>query len=86
MLGVSAATSAGLLLVAKLWDIVFNPLMGWISDRTHTRWGRRRPYLLLGGLVSGVAMVLFFSSALTPVSQSTLLLILSLALIGSGYT
>ena len=86
VLGIAAASTAGLLFVAKLWDIVSNPLMGWISDRTHTRWGRRRPYLLLGGLVSGLAMVIFFTSALTPVSQSQVLLVIALALVGTGYT
>ena len=84
--GIAAASTAGLLFVAKLWDIVSNPLMGWISDRTHTRWGRRRPYLLLGGLVSGLAMVIFFTSALTPVSQSQVLIVVALALVGTGYT
>ncbi len=86
VMGVAAATAGTLLFIAKLWDIFSNPLMGWLSDRTETRWGRRRPYLLLGGLVSGIAMVIFFSSALTPVAQSYVLIVLSLALVGTGYT
>ncbi|MCC6171088.1 MAG: MFS transporter [Gammaproteobacteria bacterium] len=86
VLGIAAASAAALLFIAKLWDIFSNPLMGWISDRTQTRWGRRRPYLLLGGVVAGVAMVIFFTSALTPVSQSSVLIVLSLALVGTGYT
>ncbi len=86
VMGVAAATAGALLFIAKLWDIFSNPLMGWISDRTESRWGRRRPYLLLGGAVSGIAMAIFFSSALTPVSQSSVLIVLSLALVGTGYT
>ncbi len=86
VMGVAAATAGALLFIAKLWDIFSNPLMGWITDRTESRWGRRRPYLLLGGLISGVAMMIFFSSALTPVAQSNALIVLALALVGTGYT
>ena len=43
VMGIAAATAGGLLFIAKLWDIFSNPLMGWLSDRTETRWGRRRP-------------------------------------------
>jgi GPH family glycoside/pentoside/hexuronide:cation symporter len=86
VLGVAIATASLVLFAAKIWDWVANPLMGLISDRTHTRWGRRRPYLILGGVVSGFAFAVFFSAALTPVSQSLLLVTLSLALVGTGYT
>lgn len=86
VMGVAAATASALLFIAKLWDIFSNPLMGWISDRTETRWGRRRPYLLLGAIISGLAMMIFFSAALTPVAQSSVLIVLSLALVGTGYT
>jgi GPH family glycoside/pentoside/hexuronide:cation symporter len=86
VMGVAATTAALLLFVAKLWDIFSNPLMGWVTDRTQTRWGRRRPYLLLGGIVSGISIAIFFSAALTPVSQSAALIVLSLALVGTGYT
>ena len=85
-MGIAAATAGGLLFIAKLWDIFSNPLMGWLSDRTESRWGRRRPYLLLGGIVSGLAMTIFFSSALTPIAHSSVLIVLTLAMVGTGYT
>ncbi len=38
----------------RLWDAILDPLMGWISDNTRTRWGRRRPYLVAGALLAGL--------------------------------
>jgi glycoside/pentoside/hexuronide:cation symporter, GPH family len=59
-----AAGIAGLLIgLAKIYDAVTDPLMGTVSDRTRTTWGRRRPYLLLGGLVSAASFVLLFNLA-----------------------
>ncbi len=41
--------------IARSLDALSDPLMGWISDHTHTRLGRRRPYLLIGAPLCGVA-------------------------------
>ena len=60
-LGIGAGAAATLLLVSKLYDMVTDPLMGVISDRTATRWGRRRPFLMLGGAISAIGLVLVFN-------------------------
>ena len=58
-----AAAAAGLAIaLSKVYDAVTDPLMGVVSDRTRSRWGRRRPFLFLGGLVCGAAFVLLFNA------------------------
>ncbi|NOX52353.1 MAG: MFS transporter [Gammaproteobacteria bacterium] len=57
-----APAIAGLaLLVPRIWDGVTDPIMGLISDRTRSRFGRRRPYLLVGSFLYGAAFWLFLS-------------------------
>jgi len=51
LLGIRPSVGGALLFVSKLVDVLSNPLIGIISDRTRTRIGRRRPYLLGGGLL-----------------------------------
>ncbi|WP_248958138.1 MFS transporter [Sphaerisporangium perillae] len=53
---------AGLVVFApKAWDLVINPLVGQWSDRTESRWGPRRPWMLAGTVVLPVAFALTFS-------------------------
>jgi GPH family glycoside/pentoside/hexuronide:cation symporter len=65
-LGVAAGMAGLLVLLPKAWDVLINPLAGRISDRTVSRWGARRPYLLVAGL--GVAL-LFASIFAAPFRQ-----------------
>lgn len=60
--GISAAIAGTALLVGKIWDAVIDPFIGYISDRTRSRWGRRRPYLLFFAIPFGAAFVLMFSN------------------------
>jgi GPH family glycoside/pentoside/hexuronide:cation symporter len=48
--------------IGKVWDAITDPLMGFISDRTRSRWGRRRPYLLFGSFVWFIAMIILFTN------------------------
>ena len=45
---ISAVWAANIVLIAKIWDAVSDPLMGVISDNTRSRFGRRRPYFMAG--------------------------------------
>jgi len=50
-----APTKVAIILMGlRLWDGIIDPLMGWISDNTRTRWGRRRPYMLVGAILAGL--------------------------------
>ncbi len=47
--------------LARAFDALTDPFMGWLSDRSRTRWGRRRPFLLIGAPLTAVAYVALFS-------------------------
>lgn len=59
--GIEAALAGLLLFAVKMYDAVLDPFVGTLSDHTKSRWGRRRPYILLGGLLSGASFVLLFT-------------------------
>ena len=59
-LGLSAFWLGVILIIPRLWDAVSDPIIGHLSDNTRTRWGRRRPFLLIGGLLVSVTFVLMW--------------------------
>ena len=61
-LGVAAAVAGVVVFLPKLWDVVIDPLLGSLSDRTMVRRGTRRPWLLLGGLTLPLAFLLTFAA------------------------
>ncbi len=53
-----------MMLLGKVWDAVTDPAMGYLSDTTRSRWGRRRPYVLIGALPMGFFFYLLFAPPL----------------------
>lgn len=63
--GLSAAVVGTMFLVTRVWDSVFDPIVGVVADRTDTRWGKFRPYLLwLSIPFGGMAILTFYTPAL----------------------
>lgn len=58
--GIGMAAVATLMLVSRFWDAINDPIIGSLSDRTHSRWGRYRPWLLFGAPITAIVLVLCF--------------------------
>ena len=61
-LSIAAGIAGTLLLIGRFWDAFFDPMMGTIADRTNTRWGKFRPWVLWTALPWGVFMVLAYTA------------------------
>ena len=59
-LGLSAFWLGVILIIPRLWDAVSDPIIGHLSDNARTRWGRRRPFLLVGGILVAVFFVMMW--------------------------
>jgi len=62
VLGVSAVAMGVILLVARIFDAFNDPIMGIVVAKTHTRWGKFRPWLMIGTLTNAVILFLMFSA------------------------
>lgn len=66
--GLSPAMAGVIMFVGSIWDAVMDPIVGIISDRTNSRWGKFRPYLLFGSIPYAILAVMAFT---TPEFEAT---------------
>jgi glycoside/pentoside/hexuronide:cation symporter, GPH family len=60
--GLTASAAAAILLLPRLWDACFDPIMGVLADRTRTRWGKFRPWVLWTAIPWAVVMILAYTT------------------------
>jgi GPH family glycoside/pentoside/hexuronide:cation symporter len=60
--GISAAAAGTIMMIARFWDMAIDPVIGVVSDRTNTRWGKFRPYILFGAVPYAVLAILTFTT------------------------
>lgn len=61
IVGLAPAVAAVIMMVAKVWDAINDPMMGAITERTKSKMGRFRPYILFGSPILAIASVLCFT-------------------------
>ncbi len=87
VLGMEAALGGLVIIIAKFWVVAADPIAGILSDRTESRWGRRRPFILGGGVMAAGCFVMLF---VVPDMQTQLELFLYMTaiyvLLNTGYS
>ena len=82
VVGLSGAAISTIVLIARIWDAVNDPMMGQIADRTYTRWGKFRPYLMFAPPFLAIFNILTFTAF--PVQGMAKAILCGVCYIGAG--
>ena len=82
VVGLSGAAISAIVLIARIWDAINDPMMGQIADRTNTRWGRFRPYLFFAPPFLAIFNILTFT--VFPIQGLPKIILCGACYIGAG--
>lgn len=82
IVGLSASAISMIMLIARVWDTINDPMMGTIADRTNTRWGKFRPYLFMAPPFLAIFNILTFTAF--PVQGAAKIVLCLICYIGTG--
>jgi len=89
-IGLAAGLAGTALMIGKIWDAITDPLVGYLSDRTRSSWGRRRPWIFVGAFFVFGSMIVMFSVPIVGVATSQMgafwFVVMANCLLNTGYT
>ncbi len=62
LLGVSSAFLGIMMMTVRIWDAVNDPMMGAVVDKTRSRWGKFRPWILIGSILNSIVLIFIFAN------------------------
>jgi glycoside/pentoside/hexuronide:cation symporter, GPH family len=83
---IGATVAGAIFFIAKIWNAVCDPTMGFIADRAHSRWGKNRPFLLFGAIPVGFAFFLIFFAPQIPVFWRSVYALVTFLLFSALYS